>query len=279
MATRPLSPLIEADALRALMAEQPVRIVDAGWRLDGTDTRALFHEAHIPGAVFFDLEAVSDPTSPLPHTLPDPAHFGQAMGALGLSEGDRIVVYEAGPMFSAPRAWWMLRTFGATQVQVLNGGLDAWKQAGGEIARGEVHPVPTAFSARLDREAVADLEAVRNALASEGIPVFDARGVARFRGESAEPRTGVRAGHMPGAVNLPYAHLVDDAGRLRDPDALAQLFKGVGLTDDAVPITTCGSGVTAAILVLALTVLGRDSRLYDGSWAEWGSRDDTPVVT
>jgi thiosulfate/3-mercaptopyruvate sulfurtransferase len=274
-----MSPLIDADDLLALMREQTVRIVDAGWRLDGTDTQALFREAHIPGAVFFDLEAVSDPASPLPHTLPDAAHFGRAMGALGLSEGDRIVVYETGPMFSAPRAWWMLKVFGAAQVQVLNGGLDAWKQAGGEVESGDAQPLPARFDARLDRTALADIEAVRRALTEGTVPVLDARGAIRFRGESAEPRPGVRPGHMPGARNLPYTALVDEAGRLRSPADLEDAFEARGLDDAAVPITTCGSGVTAAILVLALTVLGRPARLYDGSWAEWGSRSDTPIQT
>ena len=274
-----MSPLIEARDLQALMREGPVRVVDAGWRLDGTDTRALFRQAHIPGAVFFDLEAVSDPTSPLPHTLPDADHFGQVMGALGLSESDRIVVYEAGPMFSAPRAWWMLKTFGATQVQVLNGGLDAWPRAGGEIERGDARPLPARFNSRLDRTAVVDIEAVRRALTEGSAPVLDARGAARFRGESTEPRPGVRPGHMPGARNLPYSALVDEAGRLRDRAELEAAFEASGLDNTAVPITTCGSGVTAAILVLALTMLGRPARLYDGSWAEWGSRADTPIQT
>ncbi len=274
-----MSPLIEARDLLALIREGAVRVVDAGWRLDGTDTRALFREAHIPGAVFFDLEAVSDPTSPLPHTLPDAAHFGQAMGALGLSDSDRIVVYEAGPMFAAPRAWWMLRTFGATQVQVLNGGLDAWTRTGGETEGGDARPLPRRFDARLDRNAVVDIETVRQALNEGTTPVLDARGAVRFRGESAEPRPGVRPGHMPGARNLPYSALVDEAGRLRDRADLEAAFEASGLDDTAVPITTCGSGVTAAILVLALTVLGRPARLYDGSWAEWGSRTDTPIQT
>ena len=274
-----MSPLIEAQELQALMRQGPVRVVDAGWRLDGTDTRALFREAHIPGAVFCDLEAVADPASPLPHTLPDAAHFGQAMGALGVSESDRIVVYEAGPMFSAPRAWWMLRTFGATQVQVLNGGLDAWSRAVGETEAGDTDPLPTRFDARLAPDAVVDIEAVRRTLTRGTVPVLDARGSVRFRGESAEPRPGVRPGHMPGARNLPFSRLVDDAGRLRDRDTLNAAFEASGLDDAAVPITTCGSGVTAAILVLALTVLGRPAQLYDGSWAEWGSRSDTPIQT
>lgn len=273
-----MSPLIGADELQALMSEGHVRVVDAGWRLDGTDTRAMFRETHIPGAVFFDLEAVSDPTSPLPHTLPDAAAFGQAMGAMGLSDSDRIVVYEAGPMFSAPRAWWMLRTFGAQHVQVLNGGLDAWTRADGQAESGDANPLQARFDARLDRNALADIDAVRQALTEGTAPVLDARGAPRFRGESAEPRPGMRPGHMPGARNLPYATLVDEAGRLRDRADLEAAFEASGLDDTAVPITTCGSGVTAAILVLALTVLGRPARLYDGSWAEWGSRSDTPVA-
>jgi thiosulfate/3-mercaptopyruvate sulfurtransferase len=270
-----LSPLIEADALLAL--GEDVMAVDASWRLDGTDTRPAYVRSHIPGAVFFHLEAVSDPTSDLPHTLPSAAQFGRDMGALGLGPDDRIVVYENGPMFSAPRAWWMLAVFGARKVQVLNGGLSAWTRAGGTTGSGAVDPPPATFEARLDPQFLADLAAVQEALASAKVPVLDARGAARFRGDSAEPRPGLRAGHMPGAINLPYASLVNEDGRLRDRDDLKALFDAAGLDDGAVPITTCGSGVTAAILVLALSVLGRPARLYDGSWAEWGRRTDTPV--
>lgn len=274
-----MSPLIDATELRTLMAAQPVKLVDAGWRLDGTDTRAQYRTAHIPGAVFLDLEAVSDPASPLPHTLPDAEAFGQAMGALGLSEADTIVVYETGPMFSAPRAWWMLRTFGVRDVRVLNGGLPAWLEAGGETVSGDATPAPARFNARLDPDALVELEDVSAALQSGDTPVLDARGPARFRGDSPEPRPGVRPGHMPGAVNLPYADLVDSQGRLRPAAELEARFRASGLDAAAVPVTSCGSGVTAAILVLALTVLGRPARLYDGSWAEWGSREDTPVQT
>lgn len=272
------SPLISTQALADRLGAPNLCIIDASWWLDGRDARADFEAERLPGAVFFDIEAVSDHASPYPHMLPTPRAFAEAMGEMGVSESDDIIVYDAQGLFSAARVWWTLQTMGAQRVRLLDGGLPKWRAEGRPLERGPVAPrKASAFDAALNAESVVNLDQVRQALADE-VQVVDARGAPRFRGEAAEPRPGVRSGHMPGALNLPFSQLLNADGTLKRDTELQAAFCDAGVDLDRPVITSCGSGVTAAILTLGLAELGRASQLYDGSWAEWGARTDTPIV-
>jgi len=276
------APLVSPDWLHDRLTAPDLVVLDASWYLPaaGRDPEAEFRAAHIPGARRFDLDAMSDTESSLPHMLPRPEVFAARMRALGVGDGQQIVVYDGMGLFSAPRVWWMLKAFGVRDALVLDGGLPAWISAGYPTEEGEPPPRERRhFTARLDHGAVADADDVARALASGSAQVVDARSATRFRGEEPEPRPGVRPGHMPGARNLHYAALQRD-GRMKSPEALAAVFAENGVDPDRPIMTTCGSGVTAAIIALALETMGRNARgLYDGSWSEWGADPNRAVAT
>ena len=263
------------------LGDEDVVVVDGTWHLatTGRNAEAEYKAAHIPGAVFFDIDAVADRTNPLPHMLPTPEAFAEAVGGLGIDERQRIVVYDGLGLAAAPRTWWTFKVMGAMDVVLLDGGLPKWRAEGYPVADEPVQRAPRRFVARFDPKVVVDLEEVRRGLAGGSFQGVDARPAARFFGEAPEPRAWVRTGRITGSLNVPQAELIAN-GRLKEPAELRAAFETAGVDLGRPIVTSCGSGVNAATLSLALDILGvTGTALYDGSWTEWGGRSDTPVRT
>jgi thiosulfate/3-mercaptopyruvate sulfurtransferase len=276
-------PLVSTDWLTARLEDPKIKVIDASFKLPGVMPLPLddYLEAHIPGAVFFDVDAISDHSDPLPHMYPDAAHFAHDVAALGISSGDTVVAYDSGGWVAAPRAWWMFLSFGHPNVKILDGGLKKWLREGRPTHSGKVTPKPGKFQAKFDSSYLrSEQHLVRN-LETRAEQVIDARPRARFEGTGAEPRPGLRSGHIPGSRSVPYAELFDaGSGAMKPLEELRKAFTGAGVDLTKPIVTSCGSGVSALVVTLALYRLGvRGSALYDGSWSQWGLPDGPPVAT
>ncbi|MEA3050579.1 MAG: thiosulfate/3-mercaptopyruvate sulfurtransferase [Sphingomonadales bacterium] len=274
--------LVSTEWLAGQLGADDLRILDATWFLpaDKRDARAEFEAEHIPGAVFVDLDDVSDPDSPFPHMLPSEARLASRMQSLGVRDGARIVVYDHSPLHASARIWWMLKRFGAHYVAILDGGLAKWKAEGRPLERGKPQVRHGHFTPSLDRGGVAAKADMLGLVGAGSHEIVDARSGPRFAGEEAEPRPGLASGHIPGSKNLPQGRLFNADNSWKRGDALRAAFEEAGIDLARPMVTTCGSGVTAAVLLFGAHLLGKDDvALYDGSWSEWGADPATPKAT
>ncbi len=276
-------PLLSTDWLATHIGDPGVKIIDASFKMPGVLPlpKDDYLASHIPGAAFFDVDAVSDHSNPLPHMFPSAEQFGRDVGGLGISNDDTVVIYDSGGWVAAPRAWWMFLSFGHRNVRILDGGLKKWVAEGRKVERGEVTPRPAVFKATFDPRRTRSMQQLIANLATHAEQVIDARANDRYQGKVAEPRPGLRSGHIPGSLSLPYNRLFDAAtGTMKSLNELRAAFTEAGVKLDAPIVTSCGSGVSAAVLTLALYRLGVENpALYDGSWTEWGAAGGPPVAT
>jgi len=275
-----MHPLVSTAWLAEHLDAPDIRILDASWYLPSAerDPRDEYKRAHIPGAIFFDIDAISDTENPLPHMLPSPESFSSRVSVLGISNDDKIIVYDSAGIFSAPRVWWMFRVMGHEDVVVLDGGLKKWKAEGLPVTDMTTQVRPRHYTARRNSLLLRDKDSMLHNLETWNEQVIDARSSKRFRGEEPEPRPGLRSGHIPGSCNLPFGQLVNMDGTMKPVAELRRLFEDASIDLNRPIVTSCGSGVTAAVLALGLAVLGRtDIAIYDGSWAEWGTSDELPI--
>ena len=276
-------PLVSTEWLAAHLSDPKIKIIDATFKMPGILPlpKDDYLSSHLPGAVFFDVDAVSDHSNPLPHMFPDARQFGRDVGGLGIGNDDTVVLYDSGSWVAAPRVWWMLLSFGHQNVRILNGGLKKWRAEGRKVESGEVTPKPVTFKATFDPRYTRNVQQMVDNLESRTEQVLDARANERYQGKVPEPRPGLRSGHIPGSLSVPYSQLFDaSTGAMKSLDDLRAVFVGTGVKLDAPIVTSCGSGVSALVLTLALYRLGvRGSALYDGSWSEWGMQGGPPVAT
>lgn len=282
MTEKDTSPLVSTDWLACHLQDDDIRIADASWHMpnQGRNAAADYASAHIPGAVFFDIDLIADTNTSLPHMLPPPDVFAAHMTRLGIGNDCTIVVYDSSEIHSAARVWWMLKYFGLNDVKILDGGLAKWRREGRPLNDSPVAPHASAFTAHQQDHLLASQAHILRASTNGETQILDARDAARFDGREKEPRPGLRTGHIPGSYNLPYDYLFCEDGTMKDERSLKKLFTAAGIDFEKPVITTCGSGITACVLALGLHITGHDNwSVYDGSWSEWGADPASPVAT